>query len=35
MGKILIACEFTGTVRNAFVAAGHDAHSLRFASFGR
>ena len=27
MGKILIACEFTGTVRNAFVDAGHDAHS--------
>ena len=25
--KILIACEFTGTVRNAFLARGHDAWS--------
>lgn len=25
--KILIACEFTGTVRDAFLAKGHDAIS--------
>jgi hypothetical protein len=25
--KILIACEFSGTVRDAFIAKGHDAWS--------
>lgn len=25
--KVLVACEFTGTVRNAFLARGHDAYS--------
>lgn len=27
MGKVLIACEFSGTVRDAFIAEGHDAMS--------
>lgn len=27
MGKILIACEYSGTVRDAFIKAGHDAMS--------
>lgn len=27
MGKVLIACECSGTVRDAFIAAGHDAWS--------
>ncbi len=27
MGKVLVACEFTGTVRDAFTRAGHDAMS--------
>lgn len=27
MSKVLVACEFSGTVRNAFDAAGHDAWS--------
>jgi hypothetical protein len=25
--KVLIACEFTGTMRDAFIKAGHDAMS--------
>ena len=25
--KVLIACEYSGTVRDAFIAAGHDAMS--------
>lgn len=25
--RILVACEFSGTVRDAFIAAGHDAMS--------
>ena len=25
--KVLVACEFSGTVRDAFTALGHDAHS--------
>ena len=27
MGKVLIACEYSGIVRDAFIAAGHDAIS--------
>ena len=27
MAKVLIACEYSGIVRDAFIAAGHDAHS--------
>jgi len=27
MGKVLIACEYSGTVRDAFIRAGHDAMS--------
>ena len=27
MGKVLIACEYSGTVRDAFIKAGHDAMS--------
>ncbi len=27
MGRVLVACEFSGTVRNAFLARGHDAWS--------
>lgn len=27
MAKVLIACEYSGTVRNAFLAAGHDTYS--------
>ena len=27
MGKVLIACEYSGIVRDAFIAAGHDATS--------
>jgi hypothetical protein len=25
--RVLVACEFSGTVRDAFIAAGHDAMS--------
>lgn len=25
--KVLVACEYSGTVRDAFIAAGHDAMS--------
>lgn len=28
--KVLIACEFSGTVRDAFIANGHDAMSCDF-----
>lgn len=27
MGRVLVACEFSGTVRNAFLSSGHDAWS--------
>lgn len=27
MGRVLVACEFTGTVRDAFLRRGHDAWS--------
>jgi hypothetical protein len=27
MGRVLVACEFSGIVRDAFIAAGHDAVS--------
>jgi hypothetical protein len=27
MGKVLVACEFSGIVRNSFLALGHDAYS--------
>ena len=27
MGKVLVACEYSGTVRDAFIKAGHDAMS--------
>lgn len=28
--KVLVACEFSGVVRDAFIAAGHDAVSYRW-----
>ena len=28
--RVLIACEYSGTVRDAFIAAGHDAMSCDF-----
>lgn len=30
MGKVLVACEFSGIVRDAFIARGHDAMSCDF-----
>ena len=29
MGRVLIACEYSGIVRDAFIEAGHDAISVR------
>jgi hypothetical protein len=26
--KVLVACEFSGTVRDAFIRAGHDVNTL-------
>lgn len=35
MGRVLVACEYSGVVRDAFIAAGHDALSCDFHSTER